>query len=579
MSFTIKNFKSNIVSFCARPPLKKELIVVSLLVSAILYKNRLKTNSSRLLLMVCFLRYATPFLFTLFKSALHPSPAATKRDAEETDQPPKSPSLANEDIYISLQKGQCGPLVPAPRAAAGSLLEPNPAAPLPKPERDQERTSGGGAGCVAETFADEDRYPASAGAGGPLVAASRAAVGSFTTIDYSEDPRLKFFNTTSQDQKPETLSKKITEFQSLHPSSYGTLVLDKRSVVVLSSNPGGGHKMAAKTIGMALCNAGWEVHHIHYNLSANTDTIHKIISKIEEVRARCIVSTVYHASPLNYQFFSAITNLPTLVFCTDYSGPFHKNVKEISQVGLVHFAIPAPVKGADVEKVLGYPVRKELKSRLSFEEIGRLKLKYDIPLDKTIILISSTDRFSPQGEYSSFSPREILVSCHFIINIREDNESDLPPKCRPLGDLFAQTDGKLTQTLIPYCNEMHELFHVADIIAIKPGGSSCAEMVAIKRIYPEKQILLMLLNGIKLHEQANASYLHERAIADVFTGGKRIFVVSSDQTRRHSTFFHTAINNIMDRDHKLLSPPDFTDLPEDWESLFIREIEEITTGR
>jgi hypothetical protein len=73
--------------------------------------------------------------------------------------------------------------------------------------------------------------------------------------------------------------------------------------------------------------------------------------------------------------------------------------------------------------------------------------------------------------------------------------------------------------------------------------------------------------------------LHERAIADVFTGGKRIFVVSSDQTRRHSTFFHTAINNIMDRDHKLLSPPDFTDFPEDWESLFIREIEEITTGR
>ena len=228
----------------------------------------------------------------------------------------------------------------------------------------------------------------------------------------------------------------------------------------------------------------------------------KMLKKIAEVQPDIILNTF----PVNctYNLCDEGINIPIYTVITDYFA----NSNWISTHARVHFLacenvsqqlIPRGIK-PNQYRITGIPIKPIFYEECSNEEVIKLKRKFNIDLEKKVILLVA-------GAHGVVPNVNKIVS--YITN--EDN-IELIVICGKNYRLFKQLKRKFWRSknlhIYEFVYNMHELMKISDIMITKPGGITMTEAANIG-------IPVVLYRPVYGQELENAIYFSSMRAATI----------------------------------------------------------------
>lgn len=208
-----------------------------------------------------------------------------------------------------------------------------------------------------------------------------------------------------------------------------------------------------------------------------------------------------NAASLNIPFLIIPTDLDATTFVSDVSKVLDKKFKiaiAFEDQDLMK-KIPQNLRNKYVA-ITGFPIRKNF---FDHKDAGAIKEKWDVPVNKKIILVM----MGGQGSLATFLFAEQLahlkMAAHIILCI--GNFTLLEKKIKSL-----RFPEHISFTIVTFTESIADLMAVADLIITKSGTVSFCEA-----LYIGKPILLDGTSSVLLWEKFNHTFIQKHALGDI----------------------------------------------------------------
>lgn len=227
-----------------------------------------------------------------------------------------------------------------------------------------------------------------------------------------------------------------------------------------------------------------------------------MLKMIREIKPKVVVSTYpFAAGIISRLKEQGLIDIPAVTIITDYTDHSYWIYPYTDQyiVGSVQVRDRLIALGVEENKIkhTGIPVRKR------FMEVllkGILLDKYRMDANVfTILIMGGGDGFFSKG-LSTFqalesisAPIQVLIVCGKNKKLKKQLEWELK-------------DSKHDVRILGYCDHIHELMAISDLMITKPGGVTISEAMAM-------DLPLLIYHSLPGQEEENAEYLYRSGFA------------------------------------------------------------------
>ncbi|MGK4044086.1 glycosyltransferase [Heyndrickxia oleronia] len=223
---------------------------------------------------------------------------------------------------------------------------------------------------------------------------------------------------------------------------------------------------------------------------------------IQEIKPKVVVSTYPFAAGIISKFKEqGLIDIPAVTIITDYTDHSYWIYPYTDQyvVGSTQVCNRLISLGVEEYKIkhTGIPIRKR------FMEVHPRELlinKYRIKPNRfTILIMGGGDGFFGKG-FSTFralesmsTPIQLFIVCGKNKKLKKQLEYEL-------------RDSKHDLRIMGYCENVHELMAISDLMISKPGGVTTSEAMAM-------ELPLLIYHSLPGQEEDNAKYLYRSGLA------------------------------------------------------------------
>lgn len=229
-----------------------------------------------------------------------------------------------------------------------------------------------------------------------------------------------------------------------------------------------------------------------------------ILKIIQEIKPKVVVSTYpFAAGIISKLKEQGLIDIPAVTIITDYTDHSYWIYPYTDQyvVGSTQVRDRLISLGVKEHKIkyTGIPVRKRFMEALPRELlIEKYRIKPNI---FTILIMGGGDGFFGKG-LSTFRALELITTpIQLIIVCGRNNKLKKQLECE-------LKDSKHDVRIMSYCENIHELMAISDLMISKPGGVTTSEALAM-------ELPLLIHHSLPGQEEDNAKYLYSSGYAFV----------------------------------------------------------------